>query len=186
LRTRRDRRPRQRRATGGGVPAVALGHLERRASGSHRRVAETGGAPSDAPVGRPRTPNLPRAVAGRRGGVLRGRSGRRRTGARRMTRPGVRLARGPGAEVREDLVDHRPLRDERDDPHRALARRTREGVHREDRLEQRRRRASAHRRLASVGARRGAGTMAGGPSAPVGAAFPRVPRVPRGRLAYQP
>jgi hypothetical protein len=42
---------------------------------------------------------------------------------------------------------------------------------------------AAHRRLASVGARRGAGTMAGGPSAPVGAAFPRVPR---GRLAYQP
>jgi hypothetical protein len=37
--------------------------------------------------------------------------------------------------------------------------------------------------VASVGPSRGAGTMAGGPSAPAGAA---VPRIPRGRLAYQP
>ena len=40
---------------------------------------------------------------------------------------------------------------------------------------------AAHRRVASVGANRGAGTIAGGPSAAVGAAFPRMPR---GRLAY--
>jgi len=39
---------------------------------------------------------------------------------------------------------------------------------------------AAHRRLASVGASRGAGTIAGGPSAPAGAALPRIPR---GRLA---
>jgi len=41
----------------------------------------------------------------------------------------------------------------------------------------------AQRRDASLGASRGAGPMAGGPSAAVGAAFPRMPR---GRLAYQP
>ena len=42
---------------------------------------------------------------------------------------------------------------------------------------------AAHRRVASLGARRGAGTIAGGPSAAAGAAFARMPR---GRLAYQP
>ncbi len=41
----------------------------------------------------------------------------------------------------------------------------------------------AHQRVASVGASRGAGTIAGGPSAAAGAAFPRMPR---GRFAYQP
>jgi hypothetical protein len=50
----------------------------------------------------------------------------------------VRLARGAGPEVGEDLVDHRRLRDERDDPHRALTRRARERVDLEDLLEQRR------------------------------------------------
>ncbi len=44
-------------------------------------------------------------------------------------------------------------------------------------------RSAAHRRLASVGASRGAGTMAGGTAA---AAVAAVPRMPRGRLAYQP
>jgi hypothetical protein len=65
--------------------------------------------------------------------------------------------------VGEDLVDYRRLRDEGDDAHRAVAgRRARERVHCEHLLEEGRRRAFAHRRLASVGARRGAGTMAGG------------------------
>ena len=36
----------------------------------------------------------------------------------------------------EDLVDHRPLRDERDDPHRPATRRTRERVDLKDLLEQ--------------------------------------------------
>lgn len=44
-------------------------------------------------------------------------------------------------------------------------------------------RSAAHRRLASVGARRGAGTMAGATAA---AAVAALPRIPRGRLAYQP
>ena len=91
--------------------------------------------------------------------------------------------RRAGAEGREDLVDHRGLRDERDAAHDAVAGGTREGVDLEDLLEQRRRRAFAHRRLASVGASRGAGTMAGGPAAAASAAFSRMPR---GRLAYQP
>jgi hypothetical protein len=39
--------------------------------------------------------------------------------------------------VGEDLVDHRRLREERDDPHRAVAGGTREGVDLEDLLEQR-------------------------------------------------
>jgi len=45
------------------------------------------------------------------------------------------------------------------------------------------RRSAARRRMASLGARRGAGSIAGGPSAAAGAAFLRMPR---GRLAYQP
>ncbi len=44
-------------------------------------------------------------------------------------------------------------------------------------------RSAAHRRDASVGASRGAGTIAGGTAAAVGSALPRMPR---GRLAYQP
>jgi hypothetical protein len=42
---------------------------------------------------------------------------------------------------------------------------------------------AAHRRVASVGASRRAGTIAGGPAAVASAAFPRGPR---GRFAYQP
>ena len=73
--------------------------------------------------------------------------------------------RGAGAEVREDLGDDRCLGDAGDDPHRAVTGGTRERVDREALLEQRRRRAYAHRRLASVGASRGAGTRASGPAA---------------------
>jgi len=83
-----------------------------------------------------------------------------------------------GAEVREDLVDHRRLRDERHDPHRAVAGRACEGIDLEDLLEQGRPAAGG-----LDGASRGAGTIAGGPSAAAGSAFPRMPR---GRLAYQP
>jgi hypothetical protein len=60
---------------------------------------------------------------------------------------------------------------------------TRERVALEDLLQQGRRRAFAHRRDAAVGASGRAGTIVGGPSAPVGAALWRMPR---GRLAYQP
>jgi hypothetical protein len=95
----------------------------------------------------------------------------------------VGITGGAGAEVGEDLVDHRRLGDERDEAHRAVAGRARQRVHLNDLLEARRRRAFAHWRLASVGASRGAGTMAGGPSAVARAAFSRMPR---GRLAYQP
>ncbi len=51
-------------------------------------------------------------------------------------RPGVCLARGAGPEVREDLVDHRRLGNERDEPHGAMAGRTRQRVDLEDLLEQ--------------------------------------------------
>ena len=44
-------------------------------------------------------------------------------------------------------------------------------------------RSDAHRRDASVGARRGAGTISGGVSAATGSARRRIPR---GRFAYQP
>jgi hypothetical protein len=93
----------------------------------------------------------------------------------------VGRVRGAGPEVREDLVDHRRLGDERDEAHRAVAGRTRERVDLNELLQEGRRRAFAHRRLASVGARRGAATMAGGPQG-AGSAC----RMPRGRLAYQP
>jgi hypothetical protein len=71
-RRRRERRPRQRRVPGGGGPAVSLGRLARRASGGHRWVTEVGGAPSDAPVGRPRTPNVPARARGVGGGRTHG------------------------------------------------------------------------------------------------------------------
>jgi DNA-binding response OmpR family regulator len=64
-------------------------------------------------------------------------------------------------------------------------RRTRERVHCEDLLEEGRPKGFAHRRLASVGASRGAGTRAGGPG-PSAAAGNSCRRMPRGRLAYQP
>ena len=48
------------------------------------------------------------------------------------SRPGVRLAGGAGTEVREDLVDHRGLGDERNDAPRAVAGRARERIHLED------------------------------------------------------
>ncbi|WP_439643985.1 hypothetical protein, partial [Gemmatimonas sp.] len=95
----------------------------------------------------------------------------------------MRRTRGAGPERREDLIDHRRLGEERDDPHGAMAGRARERVDLEELLEERRREAFAQRRAASGGASRGAGLMAGGPSAVAGAAFPRVPR---GRVAYQP
>ena len=87
--------------------------------------------------------------------------------------------RGAGAEVREDLIDHRRLRDEGDDPHRAVAGRAREGVDFKDLLQERRPPA------AGLGGRecRAAGTIGGGTAVAVDSALPRIPR---GRLAYQP
>jgi len=43
--------------------------------------------------------------------------------------------RGAGSEVREDLVDHGPLRDEGDEAHHAVAGRARDGVDLEDLLQ---------------------------------------------------
>ena len=48
---------------------------------------------------------------------------------------GGRPGGGAGAEVRQDLIDYRPLGDERHDPRRAVARRP-EGVDLEDLLEE--------------------------------------------------
>lgn len=53
--------------------------------------------------------------------------GRRHPGRWRTARPS-----GTGPEVRQDLVDHRALGDDRHDPHGALARRARERVHLEE------------------------------------------------------
>lgn len=50
----------------------------------------------------------------------------------------MRLAVGAGPEVGENLVDDRRLRDARDDPHRAVADGTREGIDFEDLLQERR------------------------------------------------
>ncbi len=96
---------------------------------------------------------------------------------------GVGRGRRASAEVGEDLVDHRRLGDERDDAHHAVAGRTRERVDLNELLQEGRRRAFAHRRLASVGASLSAGAIAGGVSAGAGSACRRMPR---GRLAYQP
>ena len=183
-RIRRDRRPRQRRVTGGGVPAVPLGHLERRASGGHRGLAEAGGDPSDAPVGRSRTPNVPARGRGASEGVLLGRSGRQRTGAGCVTRPG---SRGPASmEVRGPACDSRAARARRcvriwsiTDVcvMKATMRIAPWQVgHASGSTSKNCWSSAAHRRVASVGASRGAGTMAGGPSAVASAAFPRVPR----------
>ena len=51
-------------------------------------------------------------------------------------RPGVRLTGGVGPEVGEDLVDHRRLRDDGDDAHRAVAAGTGERVDLENLLKQ--------------------------------------------------
>ena len=125
---------------GGGVLTDSRARLLGRATGGSR-----GGT---MPTGTDRTHHRachPRHRSPRGGGetgpcsgaVLRGRSGRRRTGLGRVTRAGVRLTGGAAAEVGEDLVDHRRLRDEGDDPHRALTRRARERVDLEDLLEER-------------------------------------------------
>jgi hypothetical protein len=126
----RDRRPRQRLVAGSGVPSLALGHRARRVDFGHRRGAEPGGDRSDAPVGGPRPPKRPRVEWG---------SARRRG-------PAAQGRRKTGAEVGGNLVNHRRLRDARDDPHRALAGGTRERGNLEELLLERRRRAFAHRR----------------------------------------
>ena len=82
----------------------------------------------------------------------------------------MRLTGGAGPEVGEDLVDHRRLGDAGDEAHCAVAGRARQRVHLEDLLQKRRRRAFAHRRVASVGASRGAGLISGGASSATGSA----------------
>jgi len=72
--------------------------------------------------------------------------------------------------MREVLVDHQGLGDDRDDPHGPATRWARERVDRNDLRPERRRRAFAHRRVASVGASLGAGTIVEGALARTGAA----------------
>jgi len=74
---------------------------------------------------------------GRRGPSREARS-RRSPGRGRTPRGGVGRRRGAGAEVREDLVDHGPLRDERDDPHGPATGRAGQRVDLEDLLQERR------------------------------------------------
>ena len=116
-----------------------------------RTAVEVGGRSrrdqSDAPAGRPRTPNVPAWSRGVAGAVLTGRSRRPRAGVRRVTALGSRGPRRWGtpragvgravAEVGEDLVDLRCLGDARDDPHRAAAGGTCERVDLDEPLEQR-------------------------------------------------
>ena len=107
--------------------------------------------------GPPPTPNVPARRQGV-GAVLRGRGGSLRVVAWRPvpTLPGSlggsarrRGSGGAGAEVRHDLVDHRRLRDEGDDPHDAVARGARERVDLEELLEERRPPAGGLRRRQS-------------------------------------
>ena len=114
-----------------------------------------------------------RSVGGRAWGACRtpARGGPRRWGA---PWPGVRLTGGAGSEVGEDLVDHRRLRDEGDDAHRAVAGGTRERVDLEDLLEERRPPAGGLRRRES--GRRGDG---GWPRPVCGGERRLVPRAPR-------
>jgi len=83
-----------------------------------------------------------------RSGPSREARSRRSSGRGRTPRGGVGRRRGAGAEVREDLVDHGPLRDARDDPHGPATGRAGQRVDLKDLLQERRRRAFAHRRLA--------------------------------------
>ena len=92
-----------------------------------------------------------------------GRAGRGR--AVRLGPSARRPCGGARAEVRQNLVDHRALRDARHHPHRASAVRTRERVDFENC-----RSSAAHRRVASVDARRGATTIGTGGWAPAASA----------------
>ena len=62
------------------MPSYSLVRREHRASSGRRGVADAGGDPSDAPVRRPRTPNVPAWSRGVTGAALTGRLGRRRAG----------------------------------------------------------------------------------------------------------
>ena len=110
---RRDRRPRQHRVRGGGVPCLSSGGRACRTSGGQR-----GWRGPEEPTVTPRWDGCTRDTSplgsGTPGAVRMGWSGPRRTGA--------------GPEVREELVDHRRLGHERDEAHRAVAGRTRERV----------------------------------------------------------
>ena len=63
-----------------------------------------------------------------RGGSSRGARSRRSPGRGRTPRVAAGRRRDAGAELREDLVDHRRLRDEGDESHEAVAAGSRQGV----------------------------------------------------------
>ncbi len=168
--------------------SVSLVRQERRAIGGRRAGADAGGAHRTPPWDRRARRTSPRGGPSSGGASA---CGRRPTGVRRVTCPGWRGPRRwgapradvgrvgrAGAEVGENLVDHRRLGDARDDPHGPATRRTRERVDLEDLRQERRPPAGGLGRRASW-----RGDEGGGPSAGAGAAFRRVPR---GRLAYQP
>ncbi len=130
-------------------------HQSRRWDGRPRRRSPRGGGALGPYAGDRRR------VGERAWGACRApaRGGPRRWGA---PRPGVCLARGAGPEVREDLVDHRRLGNERDDPHGAMAGRTYQRVDHDNLLEQGRPPATGLGRRESwrgddVGQRRGGG-----------------------------
>ena len=108
-----------------------------------------------------------------------------RGGRGRAARPRLRPCGGARAPVRQDLVDHRRLRDARHDPHRAGAVRARERVDLEDLPQQRRPSASGlggrelrrdHHRHGGIG---GGGRR---PAAHAARAVGVPPVVPRGHL----
>ena len=163
-----------------GVEARCGGPVWRPGVERERLAAPMGPSMMGPSMGPPRTPNVParcRGVGGDAQGVRCAAAGRRvgpaADGARveaGAPRASVDRGRGARAEVRQDLVDHRRLRDERDEAHHAVAGRAREGIDFADLRQERRRRAYAHRRLASVGASLGAGTITGGAFAVAGSA----------------
>lgn len=109
-----------------------------------------------------------------RGGARRARRGvasrsvRRRPGRGRAPRGEPILAGGARMEVRQDLVNHRRLRDERDDPHGAVAPRAREGASSKICCK-----SAVQRRAASVDTSFGATAIGTGGSATVGSAWRR-------------
>ena len=192
LSTRRGRWPRERRRVGVGEPSAGLAHRagrsNRDASGGAGRVGALGGVA----IGSPRTPNVPARSRGVGAAVLMGRSGRRPTCGGRVTPLG---SRGPASigglrapvwaaaagrarrcariwSITDACVMNATIRIALWQVGQASGSTSKICC-----------RNAAHRRVASLDARRGARTIAGGPSMATGAALTRIPR---GRLAYQP
>lgn len=76
LSIRRARRPRERRQTGGGLPADAIARLVGRATGRSSWRDDANGDRSDVPSGLPPTPQVPASSRGVGGGALMGLGGR--------------------------------------------------------------------------------------------------------------